>query len=122
MMACTLAWSSKVCELGLLNYKAKYVFDLLTKQGFDAIVLVEAPKEALPLDCRPSFGTAWLTKDKFKVNETYNCKYTPGISDVDIFPKNLFNCQAKHPSTFDMIRSYSSLEDHRFLVHHQGEH
>ncbi|XP_026440715.1 uncharacterized protein LOC113339696 [Papaver somniferum] len=124
--------SSKVCELGLLNYKAKYVFDPLDKTRFRCrydyywatifeieyrehssgeirSVLVEAPKEALPLDCRPSFGTAWLTKDKFKVNETYKCKYTPGISDVDIFPDNLFNCQAKDPSTFDMIRSYSSL-------------
>lgn len=29
--------------------------------------LAEAPKEALPLDCRPSFNVAWLTKDKFKV-------------------------------------------------------
>ncbi|KAI3833072.1 hypothetical protein MKX03_021350 [Papaver bracteatum] len=124
--------SSKVCELGLLNYKAKYVFDPLDKTRFRCrydyywatifeieyrehssgeirSVLVEAPKEALPLDCRPSFGTAWLTKDKFKVNETYNCKYTPGVSDVDIFPDNLFNCQAKDPSTFDMIRSYSFL-------------
>ncbi|RZC94213.1 hypothetical protein C5167_021458 [Papaver somniferum] len=124
--------SSKVCELGLLNYKAKYVFDPLDKTRFRCrydyywatifkieyrehssgeirSVLVEAPKEALPLDCRPSFGTAWLTKDKFKVNETYSCKYTPGVSDVDIFPDNLFHCQAKDPSTFDMIRSYSSL-------------
>ncbi|KAI3915862.1 hypothetical protein MKX01_026500 [Papaver californicum] len=123
---------SKVCELGLLNYKVKYVFDPFEKTRFRCrydyywatifkieyrehssgeirSALVEAPKEALPLDCRPTFGTTWLTKDKFKVNETYNCKYTPGISDVDIFPDNLFNCQAKDPSKIDMIRKYSSL-------------
>lgn len=28
----------------------------------------EAPNEALPYNCRPNFGAAWLTKDKFKVN------------------------------------------------------
>lgn len=29
--------------------------------------LAEAPNEALPLNCRPNFGAAWLAKDKFKV-------------------------------------------------------
>ncbi|KAI3920571.1 hypothetical protein MKW92_036011 [Papaver armeniacum] len=71
--------------------------------------IVEAPKEALPLDCRPSFGTTWVTKYKFRVNGTYNCKYTPGISDVDIFLDILFNCQAKDPSKIDIIRKYSLL-------------
>ncbi|XP_026445277.1 uncharacterized protein LOC113345823 [Papaver somniferum] len=91
--------SAKVCELGLLNYKAKYVFDPLDKTIFHCryvyywatifkieyrqyssgqirSAMVEAPKEALSLDCRPCFGTTWVTKDKFRVNETYNCKYT----------------------------------------------
>ncbi|OVA15193.1 hypothetical protein BVC80_8425g9 [Macleaya cordata] len=124
--------SSKVCELGLLNYKAKHVFDPYDRTRFRCrydyywasifkveykehssgqtrSALVESPKEALPLDCRPSFGTAWLNKDKFKVNETYNCWYTPGISNVDIFPDNLFKCQAKYPSMIEMIQRFSIL-------------
>ena len=31
------------------------------------VAFAEAPNEALPVDCRPNFGVAWLTKDKFKV-------------------------------------------------------
>jgi hypothetical protein len=31
------------------------------------LAFAEAPNEALPLNCRPNFGSAWLTKDKFKV-------------------------------------------------------
>ncbi|RZC94212.1 hypothetical protein C5167_021455 [Papaver somniferum] len=31
--------------------------------------MVEAPKEALSLDCRPCFGTTWVTKDKFRVGD-----------------------------------------------------
>ncbi|PSR91719.1 Leukotriene B4 receptor 1 like [Actinidia chinensis var. chinensis] len=85
--------SSKVCELGLLNYKAKHVFypfegkkfrcrhdyywasvfevEYKYHSGETRLALAEAPNEALPVDCRPNFGVAWLTKDKFKVNETY---------------------------------------------------
>lgn len=36
--------------------------------GQTQLALAEAPNEALPLDCRPNFGAAWLTKDKFKVS------------------------------------------------------
>lgn len=36
--------------------------------GQTRLTLTEAPNEALPLDCRPNFGAAWLTKDKFKVD------------------------------------------------------
>lgn len=36
--------------------------------GQTRLALTEAPNEALPLDCRPNFGAAWLTKDKFKVD------------------------------------------------------
>ncbi|KAJ4952941.1 hypothetical protein NE237_029773 [Protea cynaroides] len=124
--------SSKVCELGWLNYKAKHIFYPLERRKFHCHydyywasvfkveykehssgqtqgALAEAPKEALPPDCRPSFGTAWLTKDKFKVNETYNCWYTPGISKVDIYSDGLFNCQAKDPSLVEMIRRFAIL-------------
>lgn len=120
--------SSKVCELGLLNYKAKHVFYPFDKKKFrchydyywasvfkvkyvdhsgqQKLALAEAPNEALPSNCRPNFGSAWLTKDKFKVNETYDCWYTMGISKVNIYQDGLFNCQAKDPSTFEMLRRY----------------
>ncbi|KAL7150540.1 hypothetical protein ABFS83_05G119400 [Erythranthe nasuta] len=123
--------SSKVCELGLLNYKAKYVFypferkkyrchydyywasvfkvEYTDHSGQARFALAEAPNEALPDDCRPSFGTAWLTKDKFKVNGTYECWYTLGISKVNINHKGLFNCQAEEPSTVEMLKRYSIL-------------
>ncbi|XP_012847279.1 PREDICTED: uncharacterized protein LOC105967227 isoform X2 [Erythranthe guttata] len=77
--------------------------------GQARFALAEAPNEALPDDCRPSFGTAWLTKDKFKVNGTYECWYTLGISKVNINHKGLFNCQAEEPSTVEMLKRYSIL-------------
>ncbi|KAA8521264.1 hypothetical protein F0562_011899 [Nyssa sinensis] len=124
--------SSKVCELGLLNYKAKHVFYPFERKKFRCrydyywasifkveyrdhlgqtqVALAEAPNEALPHDCRPNFGAAWLTKDRFKVNETYDCWYTFGISKVNIYHESLFNsCQANDPSTIEMLRRYSIL-------------
>ncbi|KAE8713752.1 hypothetical protein F3Y22_tig00110206pilonHSYRG00421 [Hibiscus syriacus] len=117
--------SSKVCELGLLNYKAKHVFYPFEKSKFRCrydyywtsvfkqlqveyrdhslgqtqLALAEAPNEALPLSCRPNFGAAWLTKDKFKVNETYDCWYNLGISTVKLYDDGFFICQAKGPSS-----------------------
>lgn len=35
--------------------------------GQQRLAQAEAPSEALPSNCRPNFGAAWLTKDKFKV-------------------------------------------------------
>lgn len=121
--------SSKVCELGLLNYRAKHVFypyeskkfrcrydyywasvfevEYVDRAGQRRLALAEAPNEALPSNCRPTFGAAWLTKDKFKVNETYDCWYTLGISRVDMPQDGLFNCQANDPSSFEMLRRYS---------------
>ncbi|XP_050130902.1 uncharacterized protein LOC126607386 [Malus sylvestris] len=124
--------SSKVCELGLFNYKAKHVFYPFQGRRFRCrydyywasifkveykdqssgqtqLALAEAPNEALPLNCRPNFGAAWLTKDKFKVNETYDCWYTYGISKVSLYHDGFFSCQAKDPSTFEMIRRYRIL-------------
>ncbi|XWS62262.1 hypothetical protein CRYUN_Cryun07bG0195100 [Craigia yunnanensis] len=121
--------SSKVCELGLLNYKAKHVFYPLERSKFSCrydyywtsvfkveyrdhflgqtrLAFTEAPNEALPLRCRPNFGGAWLTKDKFKVNETYDCWYTSGISTVKLYNDGFFSCQAKDPSTIEMIKRY----------------
>ncbi|KAF4378553.1 hypothetical protein CsatB_003049 [Cannabis sativa] len=121
--------SSKVCELGLLNYKAKHVFYPFEKSkfrcrydyywasifkveyrdlssGVTRLAFAEAPNEALPLNCRPNFGAAWLNKAKFKVNETYDCWYTYGISKVSLHGDGFFSCQAKDPSTFEMIKRY----------------
>ncbi|KAL8498648.1 hypothetical protein ACS0TY_021839 [Phlomoides rotata] len=123
--------SSKVCELGLLNYKAKHVFypferkkyrchfdyywasvfkvEYIDHSGQAKFAFAEAPNEALPYNCRPNFGAAWLTKDIFKVNETYECWYKLGISKVNINHKGLFNCQAEDPSTVEMLKRYSIL-------------
>ncbi|XP_039142036.1 uncharacterized protein LOC120279227 isoform X3 [Dioscorea cayenensis subsp. rotundata] len=133
---------SKVCELGLLNYKANNVFYPLERSRFrcrhdyywasvferllSALdchtremveykeyfsghlrhAIAESPKEALPVACRPSFGTAWLTKMKFKVNGTYSCRYSLGTGKADIYPDELFNCEAKEPSKIEMLRRF----------------
>ncbi|XP_059275518.1 uncharacterized protein LOC132030065 isoform X1 [Lycium ferocissimum] len=120
--------SSKVCELGLLNYKAKHVLypserkkfrchydyywasvfkvEYMDHSGQARLALAEAPNEALPSDCRPNFSGAWLTKDKFEVNKTYECWYTLGISKVHIYKDGFFDCQAKDPSTIEMFIRY----------------
>ncbi|XP_031104465.1 uncharacterized protein LOC116007942 isoform X1 [Ipomoea triloba] len=120
--------SSKVCELGLLNYKAKNVLypyerkkfrchydyywasvfkvEYTDHSGQSRLALAEAPNEALPSDCRPNFIAAWLTKDRFKVNETYKCWYSLGISNINIYEDGFFNCQAKDPSAIEMSVRY----------------
>ncbi|KAG5592408.1 hypothetical protein H5410_042922 [Solanum commersonii] len=162
--------SSKVCELGLLNYKAKHVLypserkkfrchydyywasvfkglpsavyipcvvcrllhsggstqcaqsahhrvltrraeavtevEYMDHSGQARSALAEAPNEALPSDCRPNFSGAWLTKDKFEVNKTYECWYTLGISKVHIYQAGFFDCDAKDPSTIEMFIRY----------------
>lgn len=129
--------SSSVCEFGFLNFKARHalypkekttfrchddyywasVFEVEFKEYFSGQTLhavAEAPKEALPQDCRPSFDTAWMTKMKFKVNETYYCRYTLGSQKAEIYPDKLFNCHAKDTSTAEMLR--------RFFVLLTGSH
>ncbi|XP_039029842.1 uncharacterized protein LOC120164162 isoform X3 [Hibiscus syriacus] len=121
--------SSKVCELGLLNYKAKHVFYHSINNKFKCrhdyywssvfkveyrdrslgqmqFALAEAPNEALPLSCRPNFGAAWLTKDKFKINETYDCWYISGNPTVKLYNDGFFSCQAKDPSIIEMMKRY----------------
>lgn len=122
--------SSKVCELGLFNYKAKNVFYPLERSKFRCrydyywasvfkveykdhssgqtrLALAETPNEALPPDCRPNFGAAWLTKYKFKVNKTYDCWYTSGMSRISLYQHDFSGCHARDPSVFDMIKQYS---------------
>ncbi|MED6147410.1 hypothetical protein PIB30_043805 [Stylosanthes scabra] len=124
--------SSKICELGLLNYKAKDVFHHFEKSkyrcrydyywasvfqveykdhfsGQKQIAFAEAPYEALPLYCRPNFGAAWLAQYKFKVNETYDCWYTSGVSKVRFDQDNLFSCQADAQSALEKIKLYSNM-------------
>lgn len=139
--------SSKVCELGLLNYKAKHVFypfdtskfrcryDYYWASVFEVeykdhslgqkrLTFAEAPNEALPLNCRPNFGAAWLTKDKFKVNKTYDCWYTAGISKVSLYRDGFFHCQVKDPSVLEMIKHYFILFVkilHSFFIKKKGK-
>ncbi|KAL6530840.1 hypothetical protein OROGR_014700 [Orobanche gracilis] len=80
--------------------------EFIDHSGHARFALAEAPNEALPYNCRPSFGAAWLTKDKFKVNGTYECWYTLGISKVNINHNGLFDCPAEDPSTVEMIKRY----------------
>ncbi|EPS59472.1 hypothetical protein M569_15336, partial [Genlisea aurea] len=123
--------SSKVCAIGVLNYNAKNVLYPLEKNkyrchydyywaailkveftdhlGHERFALAEAPNEALPYNCRPSFSGAWLTKSKFMINETYDCWYTLGISKVNINHEGLFNCRADDPSTLEMMKLHSTL-------------
>ncbi|CAF2130373.1 unnamed protein product [Brassica napus] len=83
--------SSKVCGIGLLNIKAQHVFYPFERDKFRGrydyywasvfkvkytdhlmgqtrLAFSEAPNEALPLECRPNFGAALLTKDNFKAS------------------------------------------------------
>ncbi|XP_050232536.1 uncharacterized protein LOC126681156 [Mercurialis annua] len=121
--------SSKVCELGLLNYNDNHVFYPFDSSKFRCrfdyywasvfqveykdqslgqrrLALAEAPNEALPQDCRPNFAAAWLTKDLFKVNNTYDCWYSVGFSKVSLYRDGFFPCQAKDPSASEMLRRY----------------
>ncbi|KAK8963699.1 hypothetical protein KSP40_PGU018372 [Platanthera guangdongensis] len=56
-----------VCRLvlyGKATHAAVELKEYFSGQTLHAVA--EAPKEALPRDCRPSFDTAWMTKMKFK--------------------------------------------------------
>ncbi|PAN39900.1 hypothetical protein PAHAL_7G277900 [Panicum hallii] len=124
--------SSKVCELGLLNYRAKHVFYPSSKRRFRchddyywasifqveyteyfsgqvSYAVAETPKEALPHNCRPDFGAAWSTTLKFKVNESYSCRYTLGGNKADIHSDKLFNCTAEEPSTREILKRILTL-------------
>ncbi|KAL7597892.1 uncharacterized protein LOC111890461 [Lactuca sativa] len=130
--------SAKVCELGLLNYKAKHVFypsekkkfrcrydyywasvfevEYIDHSGHPHIAFAEAPNEALPPNCRPTFNAAWMAKDKFKVNETYDCWYTLGISKLNLYYDEFFNCQADHPSMMEMLKRYLILSTEMLMT------
>ncbi|KAF7829143.1 putative transmembrane protein [Senna tora] len=124
--------SSKICEFGLSNYKAKHtsrpfekskyrchydyywasIFKVEYKDyisGQTLVAFAEAPNEALPLYCRPTFNVAWLTQYKFKVNETYNCWYTSGLPKVRLYQDDLFSCHADEQSTLETLQQYSIL-------------
>ncbi|WOL04347.1 hypothetical protein Cni_G13068 [Canna indica] len=120
--------SSKVCEHGILTHNAKIeehlkkppfrchydyywaaIFEVEYQEYFSGQIfhaVAEAPKEALPHDCRPEFGAAWLTTMRFKVNETYKCGYLLGSQKVDIYSDDIFECPTKAPSTPDATRGY----------------
>lgn len=120
--------SSKVCEKSLLSYKAKHVFYPFERNSFRCrddyywasvfkveyidhlgqmrLAWAEAPDQALPSHCRPSFNVALLTKNKFQVNETYDCWYALGISRVNMYQDGFSQCQAKYSSTAEILDHY----------------
>ncbi|KAI4327969.1 hypothetical protein L6164_020371 [Bauhinia variegata] len=55
----------------------------------------------------PSFSAAWLTQYRFKVNETYRCWHTSGVSKVRLYQDDNFSCHPDEPSSFETIRRYS---------------
>lgn len=110
-----------------MNYRAKHVFYPSSKRRFRchddyywasvlqveyteyfsgqlSYAVAEAPKEALPHNCRPDFGAAWSTTLKFKVNESYSCRYMLGSNKADIHSNKLFNCTAEEPSTGELFK------------------
>ncbi|ESQ55457.1 hypothetical protein EUTSA_v10025843mg [Eutrema salsugineum] len=124
--------SSKVCGIGLLNIKAQHVFYPFERDKFRCrydyywasvfkveykdhlmgqtrLAFSEAPNEALPPECRPNFGAALLTKDNFKVNETYDCWYTLGIPKIKLYQDGFFGCQANDRSFTDIFKQYAVL-------------
>ncbi|KAG2244384.1 hypothetical protein Bca52824_093757 [Brassica carinata] len=124
--------SSKVCGIGLLNSKAQHVFHPFERDKFRCrydyywasvfkveytdylmgqtrLAFSEAPNEALPPECRPNFGAALLTKDNFKVNETYDCWYTLGIPKIKLYQDGFFGCQANDLSFIDIFKKYAVL-------------
>ncbi|XBI69981.1 hypothetical protein VPH35_064582 [Triticum aestivum] len=72
--------------------------------GQTSYAMAEAPKEALPHNCRPDFGAVWSTAAKLKVNESYKCRYTLGSTKADIYSDKLFNCTAEDPSIIEMLK------------------
>ncbi|KAF8107605.1 hypothetical protein N665_0119s0068 [Sinapis alba] len=124
--------SSKVCGIGLLNIKAQHVFYPFERDKFRCrydyywasvfkveytdhlmgqtrLAFSEAPNEALPPECRPNFGAALLTKDNFKVNETYDCWYTLGIPKIKLYRDGFFGCQPDDLSFTDIFKQYAVL-------------
>ncbi|XP_052111644.1 uncharacterized protein LOC127739680 [Arachis duranensis] len=92
----------KIVSKVLVEYKDNF-------SGQIQVAFAEAPNEALPLYCRPNFGAAWLAQYKFKVNETYDCWYTSGVSKVRFDQDNLFSCQADGQSALEKIKLYSNM-------------
>lgn len=65
----------------------------------------EVPRAALPAHCRPDFGPLWILKEKYQVNGTYPCKYSPGSSGVVDIVEDLFaKCKAEKVTILNLIR------------------
>ncbi|CAM8944315.1 unnamed protein product [Rhodiola kirilowii] len=121
--------SANVCEVGLLSYEARHLFYPSERKKFRCrhdyywasvfvveyldyasgrpkIASAEAPDEALPVDCRPTFGVAWLLKNNFQLNKTYDCWYTPGFTKVNIYRDDFFFCQSMDHFLMKMVKRY----------------
>ncbi|KAJ4899899.1 Uncharacterized protein Rs2_13850 [Raphanus sativus] len=87
-------------------FKVEYTDHLM---GQTRLAFSEAPNEALPPECRPNFGAALLTKDKYKVNETYDCWYTLGIPKIKLYQDGFFGCQPDDLSFTHIFKQYAVL-------------
>ncbi|KAM0029726.1 hypothetical protein Hdeb2414_s0018g00529261 [Helianthus debilis subsp. tardiflorus] len=47
-----------------------------------------------------------MAKDTFQVNETYDCWYALGISKLNLYYDEYFDCQSDRPSTMEMLERY----------------
>eukprot|EP00250_Pteridium_aquilinum_P009598 c18783_g1_i2 orf=957-1580(+) len=65
----------------------------------------EVPKAALPAYCRPGFGRLWILKEKYKVNGTYPCKYSPGsLEMVDIAEDLFVKCKPEKVTVLSLFK------------------
>lgn len=70
---------------------------------------VEAPPLLLPSSCRPSFRAAWKKKERYKINSTYPCRYSPSALHVVqlVEEDNVHqNCTETDSSTWKYLQNF----------------
>ncbi|CAM6092667.1 unnamed protein product [Calypogeia fissa] len=77
----------------------------------------ELPSGTISSTCRPSFASAWRTKETFEVNGTYPCTYnSKNLKIVDITVDKGGNCSTENEqSNLDLMKQFWYL-----LVHAQN--
>lgn len=73
--------------------------------GLPVQAAAEIPREVLPAYCRPGFGAAWTLKEKYQLNGTYPCKYTPGnLGMVELAEEFFAHCKAENLTLLKLIK------------------
>ncbi|KAL3701349.1 hypothetical protein R1sor_019371 [Riccia sorocarpa] len=71
------------------------------------VQVIEWPKQALPLNCRPSFGAAWRNMKAYEVNGKYPCTYYPAdLKTVSIVGHETTDCKIKPPSFWASLKQF----------------